>query len=75
MQATFDGLRAADDAIQTELVQRVVAAAPAAPGVSAAAEAAVEPAEAEAEASAPRKCPSPRQVQFAARWRCLRRPR
>ncbi|CAN7248775.1 MULTISPECIES: Hpt domain-containing protein [unclassified Variovorax] len=39
LQATFDGLRAADDAIQTELVQRVVAAAPAAPAVSAAAEA------------------------------------
>jgi chemosensory pili system protein ChpA (sensor histidine kinase/response regulator) len=33
LQATFDGLRAADDAIQTELVQRAVAA-PAAPPVA-----------------------------------------
>ena len=57
LQATFDGLRAADDAIQTELVQRVVAAAPAAPAVSAAAEAAAEPAEAEAEAGAPEEVP------------------
>ncbi|CAN7239298.1 Hpt domain-containing protein [Variovorax sp. LjRoot84] len=45
LQATFDGLRAADDAIQTELVQRVVAAAPAAPAVSAAAEARADTAE------------------------------
>ncbi|MBT2321344.1 Hpt domain-containing protein [Variovorax paradoxus] len=36
LQATFDGLRAADDAIQTELVQRVVAGVPVAPTAEAA---------------------------------------
>ncbi|HEY2257505.1 MAG TPA: Hpt domain-containing protein [Variovorax sp.] len=34
LQATFDGLRAADDAIQSELAQRAVAAAPAASAVA-----------------------------------------
>jgi chemosensory pili system protein ChpA (sensor histidine kinase/response regulator) len=48
LQATFDGLRAADDAIQTELVQRVVAAAPAASDVPAAPEAAADTPEPEA---------------------------
>jgi chemosensory pili system protein ChpA (sensor histidine kinase/response regulator) len=47
LQATFDGLRAADDAIQTELVQRVAAAAPAAPALTAAPEAAADAAEPE----------------------------